>query len=87
MINRLTGINKKKYYKTFFSEQKTKSKQTREAVRFIINVKIKSNKQIISPNINKQIETNPTTMSSFSPQLLKTLITKLFSLTKPIKTI
>ena len=41
MINRLTRINKSKYYKTFFSEHKTNSKQTWEAVRSLINVKIK----------------------------------------------
>ena len=52
MINRLTRINKSKYYKTFFSEHKTSSKQTWEAVRSLINVKIKSNKQITSLNIN-----------------------------------
>ena len=41
MINVLTRINKSKYYKTFFSEHKTNSKQTWEAVRSLINVKIK----------------------------------------------
>ena len=59
MINRLNRINKPKYYKTFFSEHKTHSKQSWEAVRSLINVKIKSNKQITSLNINNQIETNP----------------------------
>ena len=44
MKNRLTRINKSKYYKTFFSEHKTNSRQTWEAVRSLINVKIKSNK-------------------------------------------
>ena len=32
-------------------------------MRSLINVKIKSNKQITSPNINNQIKTNPKTMS------------------------
>ena len=59
MINRLTRINKSKYYKTFFSEHKTDSQQTWEAVRSLINGKIKSIKQITSLNINNQIETNP----------------------------
>ena len=91
MINRLTRINKSKYYKTFFSEHKTNSKQTWEAVRSLINVKTKSNKQITSLNINNQIETNPKQyqmlFTSFSPQLLKTLIIKLFPPTKLINTI
>ena len=65
MINRLTRINKSKYYKTFFSEHKTNSKQTWEAVRSLINVKTKSNKQITSLNINNQIETNPKTILVF----------------------
>ena len=76
MINSLTRINKSKYYKTFFSEHKTNSK---------------SKKQISTLNINNQIETNPKTiqklLTSFSPQLLKILIIKLFLLTKLIKTI
>ena len=63
MINRLTRINKSKYYKTFFSEHKTNSKQTWKAVRSLINEKTKSNKQITSQNINNQIETNPKTKS------------------------
>ena len=90
MINRLIRINKPKYYKTFFSGPKSNSKQTWEALRSLINFKIKSNKQTISLNINNQIETNPKTISdltSFFPQLRKTLITKLFPLTKLIKTI
>ena len=44
MIKRLTRINKSKHYKTFFSEQKTNSKQTWEIMRSLSNVKIKSNK-------------------------------------------
>ena len=63
MINRLNRINKPKYYKTFFSEHKTHSKQSWEAVRSLINVKIKSNKQITSLNTNNQIENNPKTIS------------------------
>ena len=62
MINRLTSINKLKYYKTFSSEHKTNSKQTWEAVSSLINVKTKSNNQITSLNINNQIETNPKTI-------------------------
>ena len=91
MINRLTRINKSNYYKTFFSEHKINSKQTWEAVRSLINVKIKSKKQISSLNINNQIETNRKTISEafnkFFPQLLKILIIKLFLLTKLIITI
>ena len=94
MINRLTRINKSKYYKIFFSEHKTNSKQTWEAVRSLINVKIISNKQITSLNINNRIETNPKTISeAFNklltnfPQLPKILITKLLPLTKLIKII
>ena len=41
MINRLTRINKLKYYKTFFSEYKTNSKQSWDAVRSLIILKIK----------------------------------------------
>ena len=63
MINRLTRINKSKYYKTFFSEHKTNSKRTWKAVRSLINVEIKSKKQILSLNIKNQIETNPRTIS------------------------
>ena len=64
MTNRLPRINKSKYYKNFFSEHKTYlSKQTWEAGRSLINVKIKSNKQIKSLNINNQIETNPKIIS------------------------
>ena len=86
IINRHTRINKSKYYKTFFSEQKTNSKQTWEAVRSLINVTIESNKQITFLNKNNQIETNSKTISeafnkSF-PQLPKILITKLFLLAK-----
>ena len=62
MINRLTRINKSKYYKTSFSEHKTNSKQTWKAVRPLTNVKIKSYKQITSLNINNQTETNPKTI-------------------------
>ena len=90
MINRLTRINKSKYCKTFFSEHKTNSEQTWEAVRSLINVKINSNKRITSLNINNQTETNPKTIEAFNiffPQLLKILVTKLFPLTKLIKTI
>ena len=36
MINRLTRINKSKYYKTFFSEHKTNSTETWDAVRSLI---------------------------------------------------
>ena len=56
MINRFTRINKSKYYKAFCSEDKINSKQTWEAVRSLINLKIKSNKQITSLNISNQIE-------------------------------
>ena len=63
MINRLTRINKSKYYETFFSKHKTNSKQTWQAVRCLINVKTKSNKQITSLNVNNKIETNPKTIS------------------------
>ena len=63
MINRLTRINKSKYYKTSFSEHKTNSKETWEAARSLINVKTKSNKQITSLNINNKIKTNPKTIS------------------------
>ena len=63
MTNRLSRINKSKYYKSFFNEHKTNSKQTWKAVRYLINVKIKSNKQITSLNINNQTETNPKTIS------------------------
>ena len=44
MINRLTRINKPKYYKTFFCEN---SKRTWQDARSLINVKIKSNKHIL----------------------------------------
>ena len=45
-----------------FSEHKTNPEQTWEAVRSLINVKTKSNKQITSLNISNQIETNPKTI-------------------------
>ena len=73
MINRLTRINKSKYYKTFFSEHKTNSKQTWEAVRSLINVKTKSNKQITSLNINNQIENNPKTISDTFNKFFSTI--------------
>ena len=59
MINRLTRINKSKYYKSFFSEHQGNSKQTWEAVGSLINVKIKWDKQITSLSIDNQIETKP----------------------------
>ena len=62
MINRLTRSNKLRFYKTFFTERKTNSKQTWEAVRSLTNVKTKLNKQITSLNINNQIETKPKTI-------------------------
>ena len=75
MINRLTRINKSKYYKTFFSEHKTSSKQTWEAVRSLINVKIKSNEQITSLNINNKIETNPKTISEAFNMIFSIIVT------------
>ena len=57
----LTRINKSKYYKIFLVN--TKKIQVREAVRSLIYVKIKSNKQITSLNVNNQIEINPKTIS------------------------
>ena len=62
MISRVTRINKSKYCKTFFNEHKTISNQISEAVRSLINVKIQSNKQIVSLDINKEIETKPKTI-------------------------
>ena len=73
MINRLTRINKSKYYKTFFSEQKISSKQTWEAVRSLINGKIKSNKQITSLKINNQIETKPKKVSEAFNKFFSTI--------------
>ena len=73
MINRLTRINKSKYYKTFFSEHKTNSKQTWETVRSLIKVKTKSNKQITSLTINNQIETNPKTISDAFNKFFSTI--------------
>ena len=72
MINRLTRINKSKYYKTFF-RHKINSKQTWEAVRFLINAKIKSNKQITSLNINNKMETNPKTISEAFNKFFSTI--------------
>ena len=60
MITRLTRISKSKYYQTFSVNTK---QILSEAVRSLINVKIKSNKQITSLNINNQMETNPKTIS------------------------
>ena len=73
MINRLTIINKSKYYKTFFSEHKTNSKKAWEAVISLINVKTKSNKQITSLNISNQIETNPKTISGAFHKFFSTI--------------
>ena len=73
MINRFTRINKSKYYKTFFSEHKINSTQTWEAVRSLINVKTKWNKQITSLNINKQIEANPKTISDAFKRFFSTI--------------
>ena len=72
MINRLTRINKPKYT-IFFSEHKTNSKPTWEAARSLINLKIKSNKQITSLNIKNQIETNPKTISEAFNKFFSTL--------------
>ena len=58
MRNKLTRINKLKYYKTFFSKHKTNSRETRETMRSLINVKIKSYKWVTYLNINSPIETN-----------------------------
>ena len=73
MVKRLTRINKSKYYKTFFSEHRTNSKQTWEAVRSVINVKITSNKQITSLNINNQIEATPKTISKAFNKFFSTI--------------
>ena len=73
MINRLTRINKSKYYKTSFSEHKTNSKETWEAARSLINVKTKSNKQITSLNINNKIKTNPKTISDAFNKFFSTI--------------
>ena len=73
MINRFTRINKSKYYKTFFSEHKTNSWETRETARFLINVKIKSNKRVTSLNIINQIETNFKTISEDFNKFLSTI--------------
>ena len=89
MINRLTRINKSKYNKTFFTEHKTNSKQTWEAVRSLINVKIKSNNQITSLNINNQIETNLKTISedfnSFFSTIAKDIDNKIIPTNKTHK--
>ena len=74
MINRLTRINKSKYYKAFFSEHKANFKQTWEAVRSLINVKTKSNKQITSLNINNYTETNPKTISDAFNKFFSTTV-------------
>ena len=73
MINNFTRLSKSKYYKTFFSEHKTNSKQTWKAVRLPINVKIKPNKQITSLNLNNQKETNPKTISEAFNKLFPTI--------------
>ena len=62
MISRVTRINKSKYCKAFFNEHKTVSNQTSEAVRSLINTNIQSNKQIVSLNINNEIEPKPKTI-------------------------
>ena len=89
MINRLTRINRSKYYKTFFSELKTDSKQTWEAVRSLLNVKIKPNKQIVSLNVNNQIETNPKSISEafnkFFSTIAKDIDNKVISTNKSCK--
>ena len=73
MIDRLTRTSKLKYYKKFFSEHKTNSKQAWEAVRSLINVKTKSNTQITSLNINNQIETNLKTISDAFNKFFSTI--------------
>ena len=73
MINRLTRINKSKYYRTFFREHKTNSRRTWEAVRSLINVKTKSNKETTSLNINNQIETKPKTISDTFNKFFSTI--------------
>ena len=73
VINKLTRINKSKHYKTFFSRHKTNSKQAWEAVRFLINVKSKLNKQITSLNLNNQIATNPKTISEACNKFFSTI--------------
>ena len=89
MINRLTRINISKYYKTFFNEHKTNSKQTWEAVRSLINVKTKSNKKIVSLTINNEIETNPKTISNtfnkFFSTIAKDIDNKIISTNKTHK--
>ena len=73
MINKLIRIDKSKYYKTFFNEHKTNSKQTWEAVRSLINLKIKLNKQITSLYVNNQIQTNPKTISKAFNKFFSTI--------------
>ena len=89
MINRLTRINKSKYNKTFFTEYKTNSKQTWESLRSLIYVKIKSNNQITSLNINNQKETNLKTISedfnSFFSTIAKDIDNKIIPTNKTHK--
>ena len=89
MINRLTRMNKSKYYKTFFSEHKTNSKQTWDAERPLITIKTKSNKKITSLNINNQIETNPEIISDafnkFFSTIAKDIDNKIISTNKTHK--
>ena len=84
MINRLTRINKSKYYKTFFSEHKTNSKQNWKPVKSLINVKNKSNKQITSLNLNNQIKT-PKQYQKFFSTIAKDIDNKVILTTKTHK--
>ena len=67
MINRLTRINKSKYYKTFFSEHKTNSKQTCEPVRSKLN-QININDLFHDVICNIAIYADDTTLYSKSDQ-------------------
>ena len=61
IINKLTRINKRNFYKSFFEEHKNDSKRTWNGIRSIINVKKKkknSKKQIKSIKINGKEETS-----------------------------
>ena len=59
LINKLTGINKTNFYKSFFDEHKNDSKKTWDGIRSIINVKGNSKEQIKSIKINDKVESSP----------------------------
>ena len=77
----LTRISKKKYYKSFFEDNKKHSKKLWKGIRSIINVKNEKCSKNISLNIDNETITDDLTTSNhfnnFFISVLKNLVNKI----------